>query len=150
VAPAPERPLKKKTAAAGLEPPLKKQKPVVTAAPKIHRTKTTATAPVAAALEIPRKTKTATAAPEVPPKKKKTVSFGNVQGQEYSLTLGDHSLCEKYPIRLDWAHTEAVEYDLDARDKAPTCTKHVTSDKALPVRYGTKLAMGVDSILSEQ
>jgi hypothetical protein len=45
------------------------------------------------------------------------VTFGNVQVQEYSLTLGDHPCADAtggYPISLDWAHAEAEEeYSLD-------------------------------------
>jgi hypothetical protein len=53
----------------------------------------------------------ATTAPERP---RKMVSFGNVQVQEYSVTLGDHPCCEGgYPLSLDWAHTDVVEYSLD-------------------------------------
>jgi hypothetical protein len=52
------------------------------------------------------------------PRRKKTVSFGTVQVQEYSLTLGDLSLCNRYPLSLDWAHAEPKEYDLDALEAA--------------------------------
>jgi hypothetical protein len=55
----------------------------------------------------------ATTAPERP---RKTVSFGNVQVQEYSVTLGDNPCADEtggYPLSLDWAHTEVVEYSLD-------------------------------------
>jgi hypothetical protein len=72
----------------------------------------------------PKKTATAPAAPEASPTKpKKTVSFGNVQVQEYSVTLGDHPSCKLYPISLDWAHTAPKEYDLDAREKAKAMKK---------------------------
>jgi hypothetical protein len=61
---------------------------------------------------------TAVAVPTSPLPKKKTVSFGNVQVQQYSATLGDHPCCEHgYPISLDWAHTEPKEYDLDWYDE---------------------------------
>jgi hypothetical protein len=43
----------------------------------------------------------------------RSVRFGNVQVQEYSVTLGDHPLCDNYPLTLDWQHTEAIEYELD-------------------------------------
>jgi hypothetical protein len=43
----------------------------------------------------------------------RSVRFGNVQVQEYSVTLGDHTLCDNYPLTLDWQHTEAIEYELD-------------------------------------
>jgi hypothetical protein len=43
----------------------------------------------------------------------RSVRFGNVQVQEYSVTLGDHPLCDSYPLTLDWQHTEAMEYELD-------------------------------------
>jgi hypothetical protein len=43
----------------------------------------------------------------------RSVHFGNVEVQEYSVTLGDHPLCDNYPLTLDWQHTEAMEYDLD-------------------------------------
>jgi hypothetical protein len=63
-------------------------------------------------------TTAAVAAPTSPLPKKKTVSFGNVQVQEYSATLGDHPCCEHgYPISLDWAHTEPKEYDMDWYDE---------------------------------
>jgi hypothetical protein len=47
--------------------------------------------------------------------KKKAVSFGSVQVQEYSVTIGDHPLGgeEGFPISLDWAHTAPTEYTLD-------------------------------------
>jgi hypothetical protein len=54
-----------------------------------------------------------TTAPERP---RKTVSFGNVQVQEHSVTLGDNPCADEtggYPLSLDWAHTEVVEYSLD-------------------------------------
>jgi hypothetical protein len=47
----------------------------------------------------------------------KRVSFGMVQIQEYTLTLGDHPFADSYPISLDWPHTEAREYNLDIFEK---------------------------------
>jgi hypothetical protein len=51
--------------------------------------------------------------------KKKAVSFGNVQVQEYSVTIGDHPLGgeEGFPISLDWAHAEPTEYSLDRYER---------------------------------
>jgi hypothetical protein len=50
-------------------------------------------------------------AESAPPKR--SVTFGNVQVREHSVTLGDHPLCDNFPLTLDWAHTEMKEYDLD-------------------------------------
>jgi hypothetical protein len=61
---------------------------------------------------------------ELPRPKKKTVSFGIVQVQEYSVTLGDHPCGGEfgYPISLDWAHTEPKEYDMDRYDETQRAT----------------------------
>jgi hypothetical protein len=59
------------------------------------------------------------AVPSLPRRRRRPqrhVTFGNVQVQEYSVTVGDHPKCDKkggYPMSLDWAHTEVTEYDLD-------------------------------------
>jgi hypothetical protein len=59
------------------------------------------------------------AVPSLPRRRRRpqrNVTFGNVQVQEYSVTVGDHPKCDKkggYPLSLDWAHTEVTEYDLD-------------------------------------
>jgi hypothetical protein len=50
-------------------------------------------------------------------KQPKRVSFGVVQVQEYTLTLGDHPFSSSYPISLDWPHTAKTEYDLDLFEK---------------------------------
>jgi hypothetical protein len=111
-APVPERSIKKTGAAAPVCLP--KKKTVTAPAPERRSKNTTVTAPA------PKKQKIAAAALEISSKKtKKTVSFGHVQVQEYSVTVGDHPECHGgYPICLDWAHAEPKEYDLDAREKA--------------------------------
>jgi hypothetical protein len=141
-APAPKSPPKatvteaapKKTAVAEPSP---KKTAVTAPAPKLSRkTKTVAAAAAPAGPEKRRLLKTkktttvpaavvaATAAPSPAAAKKrsrpkKTVSFGIVQVQEYSVILGDHPKCKGgYPMSLDWAHTEPKEYDLDACEQA--------------------------------
>jgi hypothetical protein len=116
--------------------PAPKKKAVTEPAPKRSRkTKTVApaapSAPEKRRLLKKKKTKTAPAAvvaaaaapsPAAAKKRsrpKKTVSFGVVQVQEYSVILGDHPKCKGgYPMSLDWAHTEPKEYDLDACEQA--------------------------------
>jgi hypothetical protein len=101
------------------------RKETVTAAPERPRKKSTtvaATAPErpASAPERPhKKAATATAVDERP--RKKSVSFGTVQVQEYSLIVGDHPCSEEiggFPLSLDWAHTQAKEYSVDALERA--------------------------------
>jgi hypothetical protein len=109
------------------------RKATVTAAPERPRKKSTTAA--AAAPKSPAKKAAAASAPERPYNKaaaapavlerprKKTVSIGTVQVQEYSLIVGDHPCSEEiggFPLSLDWAHTTAKEYSVDAleREKA--------------------------------
>jgi hypothetical protein len=103
---APERPRKKSAAAAA-------------AAPKRPAKKTAA---AAAAPERPYKTTPTAAAPAVHERpRKKSVSFGTVQVQEYSLILGDHPCSEEiggFPLSLDWAHAPATEHSVDALERA--------------------------------
>jgi hypothetical protein len=95
---APERPLKKKTAAVEVA--------AAAAASPEGPHKKAAAATATSVLERPRE---------------KSVSFGTVQVQEYNLILGDHPCSEEtggFPLSLDWAHTTAKEYSVDALERA--------------------------------
>jgi hypothetical protein len=123
------------TAAAALKSPPQKKTATEPAVPELLRKKKSVAATAAPAASekrrlLKKKTKTvavvvtaakpaAPAAPEKRSRPKKTVSFGSVQVQEYSVILGDHPKCKGgYPMSLDWAHTEPKEYDLDACEQA--------------------------------
>jgi hypothetical protein len=96
------------------------------AAPESPIKKTVAAVEVAAAAaaapERPhKKAAAATATSVLERPRKKSVSFGTVQVQEYNLILGDHPCSEEtggFPLSLDWAHTIAKEYSVDALERA--------------------------------
>jgi hypothetical protein len=96
----------------------------VTAAPERPRKKTMAAVEVTQAAAAPeRPHKTTAAAPAVlEHPRKKSVSFGTVHVQEYSLILGDHPCGEEigggFPLSLGWAHTPATEHSVDALERA--------------------------------
>jgi hypothetical protein len=113
------RPRQKAVTAAPDRPPKKTTPAEATSAPERSVKKT------AAALA-------ASAAPERPRTKNKAVSFGIVQVQEYSVVLGDHPCREViggFPLSLDWAHTAAKEYSVDALEKAKA---NMSSSSSLP------------------
>jgi hypothetical protein len=43
----------------------------------------------------------------------RSVGFSTVTIREYSITLGDHPLCEMYPITLDWEFTSLDDVSVD-------------------------------------
>jgi hypothetical protein len=61
------------------------------------------------------------------------VTFGNVQVQQYNLTLGDHPCADEtggYAISLDWAHAEVEEYSLDWYEETkPNCLILLTAEE---------------------
>jgi hypothetical protein len=46
------------------------------------------------------------------------VRFSVVQRREYSVTLGDHSLPDCFPLSLDWSHTQEQEASLDDYERS--------------------------------
>jgi hypothetical protein len=53
------------------------------------------------------------------------VRFSVVQRREYSVTLGDHSLPDCFPLSLDWSHTQEQEASLDDYERSREKSRRV-------------------------
>jgi hypothetical protein len=60
--------------------------------------------------------------------KKKHVRFGNVQIRRHDIELGDHPLCESFPVTLSWTyHDDETIMEMDAYEKSILQNHHRVS-----------------------
>jgi hypothetical protein len=59
---------------------------------------------------------------------KRRVSFSKIEIREYSVTIGDHPLCQDgLPLSLDWEHSESTEVNM-------SCSRERTEKYQMPRR----------------